>query len=107
VALEKGRVFVSIDSTRDDELVAEGLVRDIARRLQALRKSRGFVPTDVLGKAAVAGLEEEEIGQLEPRKKDLAFLVRVKSVILMKDKSGNFEWAEEDLDGRPLFLDVA
>ena len=106
VAVEKGGVFVSLDKERDEKLVAEGLVRDVARRLQALRKKKGFVPTAILSSAAVAGLEPDEIASLEPMRKEIAFLVRVKAVTLMKERTPDREWAEEDLDGRPVYLDV-
>ncbi len=106
VAVEKERVFVSLERRRDDALVTEGLVRDIARRLQALRKERGFVPTEVLDSASVAGLEPEEVAALEPLKKDIAFLVRVREVSVGAEKSPGRDWHEDDLDGRPVFLDV-
>jgi isoleucyl-tRNA synthetase len=106
VAVEKGGVFAAMDKERDEKLVAEGLLRDVARRLQALRKKRGFVPTAVLASAAVAGLEPEETAQLESMKKQLAFLVRVKKVTLSVEKTEQREWAEDDLDGRPVYLDV-
>jgi len=106
VAVEKGGVFAALDRKRDEKLVAEGLLRDVARRLQALRKSRGFVPTAVLASAAVAGLEPEEVAQLESMKKNLAFLVRVKSVSVSAEKAEARDWFEDDLDGRPVYLDV-
>ncbi len=104
---ERRGTFVAIAKARDDRLVAEGLARDVARRLQALRKARGFSPTAVLSKASVAGLEEEELKMLEPLKKELAFLVRVKQVALFSEKKGKVKWMEEDLDGRPVYLDVS
>lgn len=104
---EKGGVFVAIHKERDDKLMAEGLVRDISRRLQALRKERGFVPTEMLGSAAVAGLEVEDLVLLEPMIKEIAFLVRVRKVELLKDRSEGRKWSEADLDGRPVFLDVS
>jgi len=106
VAAEKEGVFAALDRTRDEKLVAEGLLRDVARRLQALRKRRGFVPTAVLAGAAVAGLEPEEAAQLESMKKELAFLVRVKKVSVAAAKTEDRDWFEDDLDGRPVYLDV-
>jgi len=102
---EKGGAFVALGKKRDEELVAEGLVRDVARRLQALRKERGFSPTEVLPTAKVAGLEGEEVAMLKDRKKDLAFLVRAREVDVLEEKEGT-GWAEDDLDGRPIYLFV-
>ncbi len=104
---EKAGTFVAVDTTRDEKLIAEGLARDLARRLQALRKSRGFNPTELLNSARVAGLEEEELAMLLPLSKDLAFLVRVRDVALLREKAEGVEWAEEDLDGRTIYIDVS
>jgi len=104
---ERRGTFVAIEKARNEKLIAEGLARDVARRLQALRKTRGFSPTAVLSKASVAGLDEEEMKMLEPLKGELAFLVRVKQVSLLPSKEGGAKWAEDDLDGKPIFLDVS
>jgi isoleucyl-tRNA synthetase len=103
---EKGGVFVAIRKDRDSELVAEGLVRDLARRLQALRKERGFVPTAMLQTASIAGLETDDLELLRPLVKEIAFLVRVKGVELSAEKEGSRNWSESDLDGKAIFLDV-
>ncbi len=103
---ERDKIFVAIEKTRDEKLIAEGLVRDVARRLQALRKTRGFSPTAVLTKATVAGLDAEEVKLLAPLSKELAFLVRVKDVAVSEEKGEGPNWAEQDLDGKPIYLDV-
>ncbi|MCL5671890.1 MAG: class I tRNA ligase family protein [Thaumarchaeota archaeon] len=102
---EKGGVFVALPKVRDRKLVAEGLVRDLARRLQALRKEKGFVPTAMLRSASVAGLEPEDLEFVEPLKDELAYLVRAKRVSLSAERSGK-GWSETELDGRPLYLKV-
>jgi isoleucyl-tRNA synthetase len=103
---EKGGVFVAIRKERDDKLVAEGLVRDVARRLQALRKESGYVPTALLAYARIGGLEDEDLALLEPRKEEIAFLVRVKRVDLVGGQGTESGWKEADLDGRPIYLKV-
>jgi isoleucyl-tRNA synthetase len=103
---EKGGVFVAIRKERDDKLVAEGLVRDVARRLQALRKESGYVPTALLAYARIGGLEDEDLALLEPRKEEIAFLVRVKRVDLVGGQGMESGWKEADLDGRPIYLKV-
>jgi isoleucyl-tRNA synthetase len=103
---EKSGVFVAIAKERDSGLLAEGLVRDVARRLQALRKERGFVPTAMLPSASIAGLEEEDLQLLEPLSKEVAFLVRVRKVQLSGGKPEGRGWSESDLDGRPVYLKV-
>jgi isoleucyl-tRNA synthetase len=103
---EKGGVFVAIRKERDDTLVAEGLVRDVARRLQALRKESGYVPTALLAYAKVWGLEDEDLALLEPKKEEIAFLVRARSIELGGRKDTGKGWKEADLDGRPIYLKV-
>jgi hypothetical protein len=103
---EKGGVFVAVRKDRDSKLVAEGLVRDLARRLQALRKERGFVPTAMLSSASVAGLEDDDLALIRPLTRDIAFLVRVKKVELSRESAHGKGWSESDLDGRPIYLRV-
>jgi isoleucyl-tRNA synthetase len=81
--------------------------RDVARRLQALRKKRGYSPAAVLAKARVAGLDEETVSMLAPLKKHLAFLVRVKEVEVLAEQTPGGEWEEDELDGRPIYIDVS
>ena len=104
-AAEKSGIFVAVRKERDSALVAEGLVRDLARRLQALRKEKGHVPTAMLSSASVAGLEEEDVELLKPLAKKVAFLVRVKKVDLSSERDGP-GWSESDLDGRTIYLRV-
>ena len=103
---ERGGVFVALPKGRDRKLVAEGLVRDLARRLQALRKERGFVPTAMLRSAGVSGLEEEDLELVRPLAKQLAYLVRVRRVELAGERAGGTGWSEAELDGRPIYLRV-
>jgi isoleucyl-tRNA synthetase len=52
-------MVVALDVSRDDELLAKGLLRDVARNLQSLRKEKKFNPTDILSVATVAGLSKQ------------------------------------------------
>jgi len=106
-AAARGETIVAIEKVRDDKLMAEGVERDVARRLQALRKKRGYSPAAVLAKARVAGLDAETVSMLAPLKKHLAFLVRVKEVEVSADKTAGSEWEEDELDGRPIYIDVS
>jgi len=101
VAAEDSGLIVVLNLERDRSLEAEGLVRDLARRLQALRKEKGYRPTEVLEVAAISGLSEEQESMVRERLEELAYLVRVKRVELVKDAVGG-EWVEKDVDGVPL-----
>jgi isoleucyl-tRNA synthetase len=106
-AVAKGHVLVAVEKVRDDKLIAEGLMRDVARRLQSLRKTRGYTPTAILERASVAGLDDEMTALLLPLEKELAYLVRVKKVRILAEKSADAEWEEDELDGRPIYIDVS
>ena len=106
-AVAREGMIVVLEKVRDDALIAEGLMRDVARRLQALRKARGYSPTAILERASVTGLDEEMTRLLVPLEKDLAFLVRVKEMKVLPEKTEGPEWEEDELDGRPIYIDVS
>lgn len=105
VVVENFGTVVALDTSRDDDLIAQGLVRDIARNLQALRKERGFNPTDILLVAKISGLGEQTRLMLEPKKAELAFLVRVKSVELYSEMAeGTEKWSKVELGNSEVML---
>jgi isoleucyl-tRNA synthetase len=100
-------MVVALDVSRDEELIAKGVLRDVARNLQSLRKEKKFNPTDVLSAAFVGGLGQQNFEMLERKKSELAFLVRVKEVKLYADlPSGSSAWQSVDLDGKKVRIDV-
>ena len=54
---KRGDLLVIISTVRNREMMARGLVKDLARRLQTLRKERGYNPTDVLNIASILDLD--------------------------------------------------
>ncbi|MDQ3939317.1 MAG: isoleucine--tRNA ligase, partial [Thermoproteota archaeon] len=74
---ENDGIVVIIDGKRDKELIALGVMRDIARNLQQLRKERGYNTTDIIPIAHIADLSEQEISDLLPLVEELKYLVRV------------------------------
>src|SRR5579875_2795685 len=105
--VENYGIVVALDTSRDEALIVEGDVRDLARNIQALRKEKGFNPTDVLDHASIAGLGDQLVSALKPKLGELAFLVRVKSVDLFQNlppqSSG---WKSVELDSREIRIDV-
>ena len=94
---------VFISTTRNRDMMARGLIKDVARRLQTLRKERGYNPTDILNVASVVDLESEQLEMIKEKSKDLAFLVRVKEV----DFEGKCkEYKEDDIDGQKIRISV-
>lgn len=105
VAAEDSGMIVVLSLKRDESLIAEGLVRDLARRLQALRKERGYKPTEILEVAGISGLSEEQERMVKRRLNELSYLVRVRRVEIV-DKAEGEGWVEKDVDGVPLKFSI-
>ncbi len=84
-------------------MLAKGLVKDVARRLQRIRKEMGYNPTDVLDVASILDLDEESLEMVKERTKDLAFLVRVKQVNFTESCK---EYKDDDIDGQKIRISV-
>ena len=94
---------VFISTSRNKEMMARGLMKDIARRLQTLRKERGHMPTDILDVASILELDEESLEMMKEKAKELAFLVRVKQVNFTDTCK---EYKEDDIDGQKIRIAV-
>ena len=94
---------VIISTSRNKEMMAKGLVKDIARRLQTLRKEKGYTPTDVLDVASILELDEESLEMMKEKSDELAFLVRVKQVNFTESCK---EYKEDDIDGQKIRISV-
>ena len=81
-------------------------MRDIARRLQSLRKERGYSPTEILDAAYLAELEAELAEVVTKKKDELAFLVRVKKVEVVAENERGIKWSEAELDGKVFKMSV-
>ena len=95
--------IVFISTARNKELMAKGLIKDIARRLQTLRKERGYNPTDVLETASILDLDEESLEMIKEKTKDLSFLVRVKQINFVESCK---EYKDDDIDGQKIRISV-
>jgi valyl-tRNA synthetase len=107
----EGNLTVLLDSKRNAGLLGEGVMRDLARRVQALRKDLGFSPTDVLEAVHLAGLDDETRNLLEPMLEVMAGLVRAKKVSLYKEKTevtgvAETEWHEFSFDDKRVYAAV-
>ena len=100
---KRNNLIVIISTSRNKEMMAKGLVKDIARRLQSLRKERGYNPTEILNKASILNLDEESLEMMKNKSKDLAFLVRVKEVSF--DQTCK-EYKDDDVDGMKIQISV-
>jgi isoleucyl-tRNA synthetase len=103
---ERGGLVVFISTSRDKDLITKGLLRDLARQLQQLRKERQYNPTDILRASYVAGLDDAEIASLSAMKDELAYLVRVKNVMLSKEPIDKFNYKSIEVDGREFKISI-
>ncbi len=102
-AATRDQFVVFISTSRNKEMMARGLVKDIARRLQTLRKERGYNPTDVLDVASILDLDDESLEMVKEKSDDLAFLVRVKQVNFEQTCK---EYKDDDIDGQKIRISV-
>ena len=103
---EKDNTMVFIEEKRDKELITLGLMRDLARNLQQLRKERGYNTTDVLSTAYIAELEEEEISELLSVNQELKHLVRVNNIVMSNSRTQGIDYRMIELEGRKIYLSV-
>ncbi len=103
---ERNSLVVFVSTSRDKNLISKGLLRDLARNLQQLRKERQYNPTDILSAAYVSGLDEEEITSLSAMKDEMTYLVRVKAAVLSKDPLDKVAYKTVEIDGRQFGLSV-
>ncbi|HVO85831.1 MAG TPA: isoleucine--tRNA ligase [Candidatus Eisenbacteria bacterium] len=106
VSAVEGDVKVFLDTHRDEELLGEGLMRDLSRRVQALRKELGYMPTDVLEIVHVAGLDDETTRLLRPFVGRMEELVRTKRIQLYASAEDiGVEWHGNNMDDKK--VDIA
>ncbi len=98
---------VLLDTHRDEGLLGEGLVRDLARRIQALRKELGFMPTDILDAVHIAELDEESTKLLKPHLTEMEELVRAKEVSIYTERFQlKAKWHEYKLDDKRVYVAI-
>ena len=100
---KRQNLIVIISLERDDEMMAKGLIKDLARRIQTLRKEKGYNPTDILEKASILELDQDSLDLIKDKTEDIAFLVRVKNVDFTESCK---EYKEDDIDGLKIKIAV-
>ncbi len=108
VCAAEGDTQVFVDTRRDKALLGEGLMRDLARRVQALRKELGYKPTDVLSTVFVAELDGESASLLEPFVKEMEELVRAKRVVLQgRHQESEKGWHKCQMDDKLWYVAIS
>jgi isoleucyl-tRNA synthetase len=108
VSAQENDITIFLSGQRDETLLGEGIMRDLARRVQALRKEMGFTPTDVLESAHIAELDEESMQLLKPYLEEMAGLIRTRKVYLHSNRNEveEAEWHESELDGKKIHINI-
>lgn len=103
---ENIKVFLNVH--RDKNLIGQGLMRDLARRVQSLRKELGYMPTDILETIYIAELQEESTRLVRPHLKEMEELVRAKKILLLdKRKEVEAEWHEYKLNDKRVYIAIS
>jgi len=104
----EGNLQVLLHTSRDESLLGEGLMRDLARRVQSLRKEQGFTPTDILEAVHLADLDQKSMKLVEPYLTEMAELVRTKKAHLHKSRAEvKADWHEYKLDNKKVFVAIS
>jgi isoleucyl-tRNA synthetase len=107
VSASENGTQVFLDVRRDERLLGEGLMRDLARRVQALRKELGYMPTDVLEQVQISELDEESVRLLEPYLEEMKDLVRAETVYLyIGHPEAKGDWHESRLDDKKIYISI-
>ncbi|MEM3627657.1 MAG: isoleucine--tRNA ligase [Candidatus Bathyarchaeia archaeon] len=107
ISASEGNLQVLLDTQRNDDLLGEGLMRDVARRVQSLRKEMGYVPTDILEAVHIAELGGENAQLLKPYLKKMEELVRAKKVYLHnKHEEIEAKWRKYQLDEMEIYIAI-
>jgi isoleucyl-tRNA synthetase len=107
VKASEGELHVLLDTYRDETLEGEGLMRDLARRVQALRKELGFSPTDILEAVHIAELNTTSLKLLKPYMMEMEELVRARNVHVHKHRvTVDAEWHESKLDRTKVYVAI-
>ncbi|HEX5186017.1 MAG TPA: class I tRNA ligase family protein, partial [Nitrososphaeraceae archaeon] len=106
VYTEKENLIIFLPTTRDQNLIIQGLVRDLARNLQQLRKEKSYNPTEILSTAYISNLKNNEISYLFKHISDLTYLVRVKTIVLSEEEKEGVQYKNVDIDGRKLSISI-
>lgn len=103
----EGRVYVDLTIPKD--LVREGFVRDVIRRLQEMRK-RLDLPVDASIDAYVSVSDSEKLGWLEDERDTVSEEVRVKTLLILRpdeSKPGAMLTEDWEIGGRPLRMGIS
>ncbi|WP_222424802.1 class I tRNA ligase family protein [Candidatus Nitrosocosmicus arcticus] len=101
---EKENVVLLLNTSRNEELITKGLVKDLARNIQQLRKELGYSPTQILDTAYISNFSPEVIAKLRDFGLDLQNLVRVRKIEFSEKTDEAKKSKKIELDGREISI---
>ena len=101
---EKENVILLVNTARNDELIVKGLIKDLARNLQQLRKELGYSPTEILDTAYISNFSSEQISKFRNFEIDLQNLVRVNRIEFSEKTHGDKGYKKIEVDGKELSI---
>ncbi len=97
-------VVVVLNLRREKDLIEEGYLKDVARRIQYARKQKGYNPTQILENAELY-IEDPEVAEAVSRNvQELSYLTRVKSFSINVGKPKVQGFLEFDLDEKKIYV---
>jgi isoleucyl-tRNA synthetase len=102
ISIDKENILLLLNTSRNDELIIKGLVRDLSRNIQQMRKELGFNPTEILSCVYISNVPKDEIINLKKYYDDIKNLVRVKDVIFSEVVDSKFDYKTINIDGKEL-----
>jgi isoleucyl-tRNA synthetase len=102
ISMEKENILLILNTSRNNDLIIKGLVRDLSRNIQQLRKELGFNPTEILSCVYISNISKEEIIHLKKHHEDIKNLVRVKDVNFSEIIDNRFSYKTINIDGKAI-----
>ncbi|MGQ9781209.1 MAG: isoleucine--tRNA ligase [Nitrososphaeria archaeon] len=93
---------ICMKTRRDEKLIREGTLRDVARRIQAYRKERGLNPVQIVKNVKIWSDDEELIDTIEEKQEELRFLIRSEKITIAKEYDEN--WKKQEMDDKTLMI---
>ncbi|MEM0161733.1 MAG: class I tRNA ligase family protein, partial [Thermoproteota archaeon] len=100
------KISVLLSKKRDETLLAEGILRDIARRIQDARKRAGLNPPEIIEQVVLVGLDDETRKLMHGNLQELAKLVRAKEVIISENLPPSSISFDYDFEGFKLRIGI-
>jgi isoleucyl-tRNA synthetase len=100
--VEGDKLFMKI--SRNPNLIKEGILRDIARRIQAYRKELGLNPAQIVKLVEISSDDNEITGTIREKGEELRFLVRADRIDVREGLPE--KWKSEEIDEKTLKINI-